>query len=550
MAEDLEKQVVAKVVSSFEKVLWNKEPQGNGVPKTLLKGERLHLQIAYKSELPYTATQLHFKVKGKLAPYITIMEVENVPVRYTPSQRDDYYLGTDGLFPDIVKPISGLGFVLPNNVWRAAWLRVYCADGLPVGKHTTVVGLYNKSGDLFKEIAFEIEVLDVALPKNNLLVTNWMHYDCICHKHKVKPFTKAFYEVLDKYLEVYTESGCNMLLTPIFTPPLDTAVGTERDTAQLVGVEEINGKYRFDFRKLKEFIRFALARGIEYFEFSHLFTQWGGQACPKIIVKKEGELVKDFGWDTPSTSEKYAAFLSAFLPALVRFLKKEGIKERCYLHLTDEPREEHTQSYEQCANLVKKYADGIPVMDAISHRQFYDMGLVDIPVCYTPTFKEFAGVRGEELFVYYCGGPTDEYYSNRFINLPGLRTRILGVQLYESGVLGFLHWGFNFYNSYLSLAKIDPYAVADAGFVFPAGDGFIAYPSENGAYTSIRAELQQEAVQDHTALRTLETYIGREEVIKLLHEAKIEGFTRYPRNETEFSSFRERINEELRRLSK
>ena len=47
--------------------------------------------------------------------------------------------------------------------------------------------------------------------------------------------------------------------------------------------------------------------------------------------------------------------------------------------------------------------------------------------------------------------------------MPGNRTRIIGMQIYRYDLDGFLHWGYNFYNSEYSLYPIDPYRCTDAG---------------------------------------------------------------------------------------
>ena len=81
-----------------------------------------------------------------------------------------------------------------------------------------------------------------------------------------------------------------------YTPPLDTPVGEERATVQLVGVERKSGRCLFDFSVMKKFLELCLDCGIEYFEHSHLFTQWGAEHSPKIIVRENGEDKKLFGY--------------------------------------------------------------------------------------------------------------------------------------------------------------------------------------------------------------------------------------------------------------
>lgn len=78
-------------------------------------------------------------------------------------------------------------------------------------------------------------------------------------------------------MQTAVDNGINMNLTPIFTPPLDTEIGSERPTVQLVGISKDESGYTFDFEKLKKWINMALECGIEYFEMAHLFSQWGAK---------------------------------------------------------------------------------------------------------------------------------------------------------------------------------------------------------------------------------------------------------------------------------
>lgn len=108
------------------------------------------------------------------------------------------------------------------------------------------------------------------------------------------------------------ELGINMLLTPIFTPPLDTAVGGERTTVQLIDiVQDADGSYKFDWSRLKRWCDLCLRNGIKYLEIPHLFTQWGAKAAPKIVVTVDGKNVKKFGWHTPALDSSYQSFFKA-----------------------------------------------------------------------------------------------------------------------------------------------------------------------------------------------------------------------------------------------
>ncbi|MDQ6423581.1 hypothetical protein RB620_29645 [Paenibacillus sp. LHD-117] len=69
-----------------------------------------------------------------------------------------------------------------------------------------------------------------------------------------------------------------------------------------------------------------------------------------------------------------------------------------------------------------------------------------------------------DLWTYYCCAQYKEV-SNRFFSMPSGRNRIIGSQLYKFDIAGFLHWGFNWWSTFLSRKPINPYLVTDADFV-------------------------------------------------------------------------------------
>ncbi|MBQ8685508.1 MAG: DUF4091 domain-containing protein [Clostridia bacterium] len=542
----MKKRILSKIVNSMVKVFPETEPCGEEYRSTMLKNERLNFQLVYKNEEEFVARKNRIEVRGALAPYITVRNVGLVPVTVLPLKYlDDYYLKTTvGLYPDLLKPFDILGLCLPPEQWRSVWVSLALDTDLPVGKFDTEFVLIDEQGEEQSSLVYTVEILDCRLDKTDLKLTNWMHYDCIANEHNVEPFTDEYYAVFERYLKAYVDCGFTMLLTPLFTPPLDTAVGGERRTTQLVKVKQVGEGYEFDLTDLEKFIRFVTARGIEYIEFSHLFTQWGGTACPKIVAEVNGEQKRVFGWDTPSTSKEYKAFLTALLPQLVLLMQRLGLDEKCCFHLTDEPTEEHIEHYLSLYKLVKPLIGDIPTVDALSEYAFFEKGGVDIPVPVLNASGRFrANKEIKELYLYNCCSPMNMYFSNRFINMPSQRTRILGMQLYETGVQGYLHWGFNFYNSGHSITRINPYEDTSAGDTFPGGDPFIVYPTENGGVNgSIRFEAVAEGFQDYRALKTLEGYIGRERVLAFLHEQGIEGLTDYPKSGGVHAAIKQKIN--------
>ncbi|MCA5960560.1 hypothetical protein LC724_09105 [Blautia sp. RD014234] len=123
---------------------------------------------------------------------------------------------------------------------------------------------------------FELEVAEAQWRPQSLIHTEWFHADCLADFYRTEVFSEMHWKVIEKQIALAgRELGVNMILTPVFTPPLDTAIGGERTTVQLVEAELKEDGYLFDFTKLKRWCDICRRSGIENLEIAHLFTQWG-----------------------------------------------------------------------------------------------------------------------------------------------------------------------------------------------------------------------------------------------------------------------------------
>ena len=89
------------------------------------------------------------------------------------------------------------------------------------------------------------------------------------------------------------------------------------------------------------------------------------------------------------------------------------------------------------------------VVDALSEYSFYEKGIVQHPIVSSNHISFFLKNKVPQPWVYYCCGQSVTV-PNRFFAMPSWRNRIMGVLMYLHGIKGFLHWGFNFYNSQYS----------------------------------------------------------------------------------------------------
>src|SRR5699024_4991396 len=175
-------------------------------------------------------------------------------------------------------------------------------------KHDIHIAFKTGSDTSIAEETFTLDVLPVSLPEQTLIHTQWFHTDCIADQYDVPVFSEAHWKLIQQYMKTAVDHGINMILTPLFTLPLDTEIGGERPTVQLVDVEKNGDDYTFTFEKLKQWIETVTESGIKYLEFSHLFTQWGAHHAPKIVATENGIERKIFGWETDATGDTYKSF--------------------------------------------------------------------------------------------------------------------------------------------------------------------------------------------------------------------------------------------------
>lgn len=433
-----------------------------------------------------------------------------------------------------------------NDCWQGLWIAVN-EDGTEVeaGEHEVKLEFYDQFLNKLGEDSITLTVIDKSLPEQSLIYTNWFHYDCLADFYNKEIFSDEYFVIMRDFVRKAAKNGMNMLLTPFFTPPLDTMVGDERMTAQLVKIKVENGKYSFDFSLVKRFVDMCREDGIKYFEHSHLFTQWGAKHAPKIVAEVDGEEKRIFGWDTEAIGDDYVSFLRAYLTELRKFLKQEDLEDKILFHISDEPNENYYKNYEAAKSNIADLLEGYMVGDALSHVEFFESGLVKTPIALTRFADKFVG-KGDNIWAYYTGEEVNRGLSNRLIQMPRERNRILGVELYHHNIKGFLHWAYNFYYGELSKGIFNPYMNPTTSFP-NAGTSYFVYPAFDGtAHQSVRQKNFAEGLIDMRALQLLESLTSRETCDELIREyfGEVTFFTA-PDAET-LLSFRKAVNEKIK----
>ncbi len=548
-----------KPVSSLEKCFWDEKLEDK--PETrefqMFANERLSFQFAIYNEIMERPTRnAEIRIEGPLAPYAEARLVVSIPSMFpvNPDDCDEDYLShnTPGLYPDLLRPLHYHHSVrlAPQQI-TSVWVSVRLPEDFPSGEYDLTMSVYmlmtsqDKEPTLLGDSSVRVRVLAAKLPPQRLIHTEWLYTDCIANAYHTKAFSEQHWRAIESFLAVAVDNGINMILTPIFTPELDTYIGGERLTTQLLDITvEADGSYTFGFDKLDRWLDLCLKVGVEYFEIPHFFTQWGALHAPKIVATVNGEEKQIFGWDTDALGEEYDAFLGALIPAFVNKMKERGLDTRCFYHVSDEPKLEQMDHYKKCRRLIGRYLGDSPVIDALSHYEFYEQGILKKPVAFTGHIEDFLAKKVEGLWAYYCGAGGGRLIANRFFAMSLARARILGVQLWLYRIEGFLHWGYNFYNNSRSYDTVDPFHCSDGEFFVPSGDTYLVYPGDGEtAWESIRLNAMREAMDDLRALELCESIHGREFTERLVMEGT-DGqltFSHYPKDADYLLNLRKKI---------
>ena len=276
----------AMFCSSLAKIMPSADPAVEIRQGCALRGERFSFQLAYKSLDP-DRQMLKVKTESPFGKALRVRKVGLVPVEYTGVAFDDDIISKDpGMYPDLLTDADP-GDIPALPTWRALWFTVdvpkNCKPGIYEIKVSLQIGWPRLPDPVYADCCsktFKLEVLDAVIPEQKLKHTNWFHCDCLATYYNVPVFSEEHWKIIGNFMKSAAAHGINMILTPVFTPPLDTNIGCERPTVQLVGVTRSKGKYSFDPALTSQpKIRFSLP--------STFATIFGVQTAPHWVKRWE-----------------------------------------------------------------------------------------------------------------------------------------------------------------------------------------------------------------------------------------------------------------------
>lgn len=395
------------------------------------------------------------------------------------------------------------------------WVRISIPKGTPAGIYQGEILIdfeYTDGDDQGGKIELPVkqsrmivplscEVWPFSLPDDNTLHhTEWFHPDSLASYYNLEPWSEEHWSWIEKSAMDMAEHHQDMILTP-YHKLVDVTISPEDPE-----------NTRYDFSRLDRWIKLFREAGIPWIEGNHLAQRASGWFSP-FRFKRWEAIEKSFS--DKLEDDQYIIYLEHFVKAVYSHLEQTVGLEKIVQHIADEPIPENLDSWKELSSLVRSWLpEGLPIIDATMSEELGDFIDMRVPQIQEINKDSRTAEKNLEkgLWSYVCLFPQGNH-PNRFLDQDSIRNRILCWISFSLKLEGFLHWAYNFWDSWCDQpveALNSPWTDATAGSVFvhkrqplPPGDPFIVYPGRKSICSSIRWEVLRKGFEDHKLLTML-----------------------------------------------
>ena len=410
----------------------------------------------------------------------------------------EYAVFNDGLpYPDIQKP--GKSVHVPLNTTQGIWVHLWVSPEAAEGKTRVTCLVKTTRGDV--EAKLILRVYPVVIPEPADSAFGHEYFFCSTGYFAPKgqswePPVKPFYDTYrysDEWWELmanYARTMKMLRVNSLNITPLDFLIdaGSRRVSAT---------EWHFDFTLMDRFIELFLREG------SFRYLTMCAQISPVFgntvrCFDQEGKFTL-YEIGTPD-AEQWAR---NFWGAVYKHFSEKGWLSMLVLRLQDEP---HLPDHWLWARkIVSEVCPGVPCGEPLDTHAIVEQlaGACDQYVprlevyASDPSFYRARQAAGDTVWCYSCCFPEENWWLNKFLDLPHSYSRLIKWACYSQGITGFLHWGFNYWSE-KTIYGIQPGARYK-------GDGYIVYPDAEhfDVLPSNRAVATREGLYDWELLHML-----------------------------------------------
>lgn len=368
--------------------------------------------------------------------------------------------GEAGYYPEWL--LNNATIEVSANEAQPIWLTVYTSPSQTPAAYSGTATVTTSIGTVIVDI--EVEVCDVTIPNTDEAECNFYFWQAnvgwynkprsedqieVFYGSEYTRYSEKWWELMDVFAESSRRNRNNYLMVPTVTLLFDGGT-TVNET----------GTYTFNWSKFDQFIEFMLDRDwVKYLvgnQLAYRNNGWSSNYETYIIDRDETgtAIVSNVSIDSDATEN----WFSQFLPALQTHLASKTIEgtQTTWLDIwqqsiADEPYSQtNATNWVTLQSYVNTYAPQFFVQEAIQSASYnsnyvgkLDAWIVQLDVLENnSSFYNTQKQNGDQVWMYTCLSPKGNYL-NRFIDQPVWMGRSLMWLVFQKGLDGYLHWGWN-----------------------------------------------------------------------------------------------------------
>lgn len=475
-----------------------------------MRGELEGAQIALRADEAFTITWWSWEgdfpglVKGFM---VGMFHLD----RNSPTTEPHLLQVAPGEFPD---PLLD---EFPQNVeandTRSIYL-LFDARGVSAGSYTGRVRIGIKDWGVI-EVPVQIRVANVLVPPHDAPGMFFSFQDVSLHHiglhHKVKPWTDEHLEVSLKYARDLAEHRAQFLYLPL----------------DVIRFSRKGKHLRGDFSTFDKWRKAWAEAGVPYVALG-------------VTGLREGDWFSQFrSISVGVQGSKKSAELEEYLPVIEQHFAKEGILDRVFLEIGDEPCNTNIDSWLAIRERMRKAAPLLKVMQAVQvHPQRLNRQ-VEYPFYFTSHLTHEDGFSEDSIKeevaadlaagvspMYYVCGYTQWFYPGMGIDLHVMRSRMIPWMAFDMGYVGVLHWAYNVHGDYVELTPL-------------MGDCWSIYQDKDGPVSSLRWEALRDGIEDYELLM-MARKVSEDKTNEIMREV-YRGISDYTLNAEELECARRKL---------
>lgn len=374
----------------------------------------------------------------------SIIKKENFRINH-----QEYLVYNDGIpYPD---PLSNKkeAKVLAHTA-HTIWITLYVPEDTKAGNYSGEITVHTNLGEF--KVPIITHVYNVTIPDTVHSKLSMEYFiDVVAFwgmngKAAAMPgyydydrYTKEWWTLMEQFAKAMKEARINAF--SVYTLNLLADGGTHK----------VGDTWEYKWDRFDEVVEFFIKNaGLKILSGFHFVKPVDGLEVYTVDYLEDGSLGIV---NRPFSSAEAEAWVDSFLPNLYEHLKEKGWLEMWVQRLQDEPHTSHAWKWTR--EKMHKHMPGVKCGEPLDTHEI-SKELTGYMNQYIPRIEIFEKeqifykerqMAGDEIWVYSCCFPEEQWYLNKFCDLPHCYSRLMSWACYSHGISGFLHWGFNYWST-------------------------------------------------------------------------------------------------------